>query len=675
MSKKNNKTTQRNQHAFDLRREKEAIQKKNKAQTKHSKKSSPGKAVTKTKNKGFRIKKGVIIKGIRIKDAASKQKARELLAAEQALRVMEPASSSPEAADTFRSVITALCQTGHAQDAVCVLREMPDRCRSVKTAHDILRHCIDAKRLHLAAGLLDALEGMGLQWNHWTWYLATCLQEQALHNVAGSARPDLCEGLISSSWRDICSVLLLARSQASSDDITAAYQQLLWHLSGRGPPAQHPLDPARATPEPGIVGTAGQEAFERVVKRGDVGPAWTIIEVMRQVDLPVKAKFGLTLMSLLAAKEGDACVLETLLQDLLSSGAVVTPTTLEPLLKAYAHEGNAQMALDVLENVNGYWDGRTGYLYNVLIKALCDTGHSHRADLCYQTMQEHGFQPSIITFTLLFRSVGLRPVHWHQEVSGGGEPMYRGSLDAAVNSLESWVADLQAAGLTLDIQCTTALINAFGMTGQTERMLELLTAARRRDSGLPRLNVMAWGAAISNCVHEGPDGLDTALDLLTQMEADGVQPDSRIYVGLMHGCANQGRVEEARQLFAASQQLPPRTDASALYQHNALIKAECIAGNFDKALQTVADMPHMGVNPTHTTWHHITSRAADLRRSDILRQVRKLQREPLASRWDSFVANLLPEHAASSSQAATLPKGNFNDDSDDDDPVGGVPVC
>lgn len=42
--------------------EKEAIQKKSKVQNKQSKKSSPGKAVTKTKNKGFRIKKGVVIK-------------------------------------------------------------------------------------------------------------------------------------------------------------------------------------------------------------------------------------------------------------------------------------------------------------------------------------------------------------------------------------------------------------------------------------------------------------------------------------------------------------------------------------------------------------------------------------------------------------------------------------
>lgn len=55
------------------------------------------------------------------------------------------------------------------------------------------------------------------------------------------------------------------------------------------------------------------------------------------------------------------------------------------------------------------------------------------------------------------------------------------------------------------------------MTRQTERMLELLEAARRKDADLPRPNVTAWGAAISNCVHQGPDGLDAALDLLSKM--------------------------------------------------------------------------------------------------------------------------------------------------------------
>ena len=69
----------------------------------------------------------------------------------------------------------------------------------------------------------------------------------------------------------------------------------------------------------------------------------------------MKTHLGLELMRVMASANGDAQDLERLLQDLLTSGADVTPTTLEPILKAYAREGNAQMALDVLANVNGHW--------------------------------------------------------------------------------------------------------------------------------------------------------------------------------------------------------------------------------------------------------------------------------------------------------------------------------
>lgn len=72
------------------------------------------------------------------------------------------------------------CAAG-LQDAVSLLWEMPDTCRTLKSAHDILRHCVDAKHMHLAANLLDDMEGLGLQWNPWTWYLATCLQVTHLH--------------------------------------------------------------------------------------------------------------------------------------------------------------------------------------------------------------------------------------------------------------------------------------------------------------------------------------------------------------------------------------------------------------------------------------------------------------------------------------------------------------
>lgn len=97
MSKKNNLTTRKNAHKYDLEREKEAKEKREKALKKKDQKLKTKKQVDKPKSKtalkfsrrGFRIKKNVTIKGIKVVDGSSKKKIRKLLAAEAAMREME----------------------------------------------------------------------------------------------------------------------------------------------------------------------------------------------------------------------------------------------------------------------------------------------------------------------------------------------------------------------------------------------------------------------------------------------------------------------------------------------------------------------------------------------------------------------------------------------------------
>ncbi|KAK9828824.1 hypothetical protein WJX72_002274 [[Myrmecia] bisecta] len=104
MSKKNNLNTRKKQHKFDLEREKAAAiekqrkqEKKARQQKADSKLAASGniKKGSKAQRRGFRIKKGVTIKGIKITDAASKKKALQVLAAEQAMREMDVESPIP----------------------------------------------------------------------------------------------------------------------------------------------------------------------------------------------------------------------------------------------------------------------------------------------------------------------------------------------------------------------------------------------------------------------------------------------------------------------------------------------------------------------------------------------------------------------------------------------------
>jgi hypothetical protein len=121
MSKKNNKGTKRRIHANDLAREKAEREKREKAQAKAQAKEeqrappappssagpasaalvalvSGGVAKKSKKARPVRIKRGVVIKGVRIRDADDKRRALKLLAAEAKLKERRAAAAAAAAA-------------------------------------------------------------------------------------------------------------------------------------------------------------------------------------------------------------------------------------------------------------------------------------------------------------------------------------------------------------------------------------------------------------------------------------------------------------------------------------------------------------------------------------------------------------------------------------------------
>ena len=76
MSKKNDKGAKRRAHDFDVQREKEEAEKR---AIKLAKKQKAGIQKVK-KSKGVRIRKGVVIKGIKVTDAESKSKVKAMVA-------------------------------------------------------------------------------------------------------------------------------------------------------------------------------------------------------------------------------------------------------------------------------------------------------------------------------------------------------------------------------------------------------------------------------------------------------------------------------------------------------------------------------------------------------------------------------------------------------------------
>ena len=91
MSKKNKLSTRRSQHAFNAEREKKLAEERRKKSEKREKTAQRKRlsgVIVKRKNKrGIKLKKNAVVKGVKIKNAASKAKARRLLMAEAALKM------------------------------------------------------------------------------------------------------------------------------------------------------------------------------------------------------------------------------------------------------------------------------------------------------------------------------------------------------------------------------------------------------------------------------------------------------------------------------------------------------------------------------------------------------------------------------------------------------------
>lgn len=96
MSKKNNQATRRNLHAARLAKEKEEAEKRKAKQEHKAARLAAAdrmgvqapKRLKKKAKKGVRIKKHVVVRGVKVTDAESKRKIKEMLAAEEAMRDM-----------------------------------------------------------------------------------------------------------------------------------------------------------------------------------------------------------------------------------------------------------------------------------------------------------------------------------------------------------------------------------------------------------------------------------------------------------------------------------------------------------------------------------------------------------------------------------------------------------
>lgn len=159
------------------------------------------------------------------------------------------------------------------------------------------------------------------------------------------------------------------------------------------------------------------------------------------------------------------------------------------------------------------------FSWNTMISALVQVSWFEEAILLFRAMQRAGFSPDRVTMVSISSACG-----------------YLGALDLA-----KWVyAYIKKKKIVSNVKLGTALVDMFAKCGDSKRAMEIFNKMPTRD-------VSAWTAAIGAMASEGNG--QGALELFSQMVAEGVKPDSVVFVGILTALSHGGMVEEGRNFF------------------------------------------------------------------------------------------------------------------------------
>lgn len=101
------------------------------------------------------------------------------------------------------------------------------------------------------------------------------------------------------------------------------------------------------------------------------------------------------------------------------------------------------------------------------------------------------------------------------------------------------------------------------------------------------------------------DGYSKALELVGEMEHEGLKMDSVIYGALLAVCASNGKCEEAENYF---QRLTDEGHVPNEFHYSSLLNAYSIDGKCKKAEQLVLEMKSAGLEPNkvHAVFLYMT---------------------------------------------------------------------
>ncbi|KAM0938462.1 putative tetratricopeptide-like helical domain superfamily, DYW domain-containing protein [Dioscorea sansibarensis] len=269
------------------------------------------------------------------------------------------------------------------------------------------------------------------------------------------------------------------------------------------------------------------------------------------------------------------------------------------LIAMYSHNASAELARRVFQSM----ESRNLVSWNSIISGFALNGLLDDALKLFNEMVSSGLQPDLVSWNCLLSGHSLH-----------------GSTDEAMNILRRMVTmDLKPNsssissvlrvvsdsglldfgkqihgyvmrhGLTSNVYVGTSLIDMYVKCCR-------LSDARRVFDLMKHRNVFTWNSLISGFAHGG--FLDESLELLKQMEREGVQPDLTTWNGLIDGYTIKGMSKQASRLIHQLKAIGIRPN---VVSWTSIISGCCQNAHYEDSLYYFKEMQNDGIEPNSVT--------------------------------------------------------------------------
>lgn len=269
----------------------------------------------------------------------------------------------------------------------------------------------------------------------------------------------------------------------------------------------------------------------------------------------------------------------------LEFGRSIHADVLKKGLESDVFIGNSLVSMyrkcDSLTDVQNVFDRLTypdAMSWNALLAAHVEHGQAENTLKLYDQMLEAGVRPNARTFVSALQACGMLAGQEEDPRFGAG-----GMKVKAFGLGRELHHEIRRMGYGSDVFVGSSLINMYGKSGSTQDALNVFEGLSDRD-------VPAWNAMLAVYIEQ--DCAESAWQLYTRMENEGILPDDTTFVCILQMCSSQGSLAILRQVhhtvFSTRKELSP-------FLASALISAYGRCASMKEAQSVIDSVPETNI--------------------------------------------------------------------------------